>query len=195
MLLLDARPLLRKLKNSAACSTTTRGTADDYTLCDDNHRSFEPCFCKHDACPGLGAVALPVAGSRTRGSRGGIDVIVSRHRAIRDRSRSPRVDVADASCDFLPVPEPVLREPGFQCGRHCEIVFARRGNSTYSEGQCRGERFDRRVSGCAVARCTSLGSRDLVAGCAAFQPAFHWGFLPARARTPQAVLRAEPAGA
>src|SRR5579862_1188245 len=69
-----ARPRVRKLKNYAACSTSTKGTGDDDD--DRDYGSHKLALAKHDACAGLDPAAFSLArhglggpGRSTHGAR------------------------------------------------------------------------------------------------------------------------------
>ena len=110
----------------------------------------------------LGPAALSLAGYRNRRSGGRRDGAVPSHvRALRDRRRHAGSDVAGSAGDVR-----LLSTRTFRCGRHREVVTARRGSLATSEGQSRGEWLDTkfiRVLSCASRLCRSMAGRGVAA--------------------------------
>ena len=92
-------------------------------------------------------------------------------------------DAAGSTGDFL-----FLFATAFRCGRHREVVAARRGSLV------RQQRAERAASGsaqsffpCPFAGCASVAGRGLASGRGFLQPSIRRRIFPAGARTPQTV--------
>ena len=110
-----------------------KGAANDRS--DDDH-SHALVLSQRNAVFRMGAVAFSLAGDRARRSGCGCDgAVPSRLDALFVGSWRARAYAAGSAGDLL-----FLFAAAFRCGRHCEVVAARRGLAN-SEGQRRGERL------------------------------------------------------